>query len=156
MPITGPDILLYEKHDKVVVITLNRPEKLNAWSPRMHLELADVFTAVGSDDEVRVIVLTGAGRAICAGADIKEGFQAGIEKRKKAGARREEDSAYGPRGSFSALAALEKPVIAAINGYAIGIGCTVTLACDIRIASAEAKFSLPFARLGIIPEFGST
>jgi 2-(1,2-epoxy-1,2-dihydrophenyl)acetyl-CoA isomerase len=142
-----------EVSDRIATITLNRPEKLNALNPQMRLELADAFREVDRDDEARVLVITGAGRAFCAGADIKESFQAGIDRRKSG----ETDDITR---SFSAvapvLAGMDKPVIAAVNGYAVGWGCTVTLVCDIRIASDAAKFSVPFPRVGLAPEFGST
>jgi len=151
----GYEAIILEKKDNIATITLNRPEKLNAWNRQMHSDLADAFTSLEKDDETRVVVITGAGRAFSAGADIQQNFKDGIERTKKS-PNEVVNWAYVPGGSFESLAALGKPVIAAINGYAIGIGCTLTLACDIRIASEEAKFSLPFTRLGIIPEFGST
>ncbi len=142
-----------EIKDNIATVTLNRPEKLNALNPQMRLELADAFSAVNRDRDIRVLVITGAGRAFCAGADIKESFQAGIDDRKSG---KTEDVTQSFMAVAPVLAGMNKPVIAAINGYSIGWGCTVTLVCDIRIASEEAKFSLPFPRVGLMPEFGST
>jgi 2-(1,2-epoxy-1,2-dihydrophenyl)acetyl-CoA isomerase len=142
-----------ELKDAIATITLNRPEKLNALNPQMRLELADAFRTIDRDEDARVLVITGAGRAFCAGADIKEGFQAGLEKRKSG---QLQDVTRSFREVAPVLAGMDKPVIASVNGYAVGWGCTVTLVCDIRIASDAARFSVPFPRVGLSPEFGST
>lgn len=148
------ETIILEKKENIATITLNRPEKLNALNPKMREELLDVFGVIDQDDEVRVAVITGAGRAFCAGADIKESFLSSIEERKR-GISEDITRAYAELAPL-ALANVKKPVIAAINGSAVGFGCTLTLVCDIRIASENARFSLAFPRMGIIVEFGSS
>ena len=148
------ETITLEKKENIATITLNRPDKLNALNPKMREELIDVFGVVDQDDEVRVAVVTGAGRAFCAGADIKESFLPRIETEGK-GVIADITREFGELGPL-ALAKVRKPVIAAINGPAVGFGCTLTLVCDIRIASENARFSLAFPRMGIIVEFGSS
>src|SRR5512140_3186209 len=144
-----------EKQDGIGVITLSRPQRLNAWTPAMGAELVAAFRDVDRDPAVRVVLFTGAGRAFCAGADMD--FFA--EQVATGG------GAAGPAGvpgparveEFPALMRrLSKPVIAAINGFALGIGCTMTLLCDIRIAAEEAKLGFLFPRMGVMAELGST
>ena len=143
--------ILYDVADGVATITLNRPEKLNANTHRMNHELIDAFDAVDADDDVRVVIVTGAGKGFCAGADLSGGgatFSAGGSG---------ETSAEGiPRdgGGTVTLRIFEckKPVIGAINGAAVGVGVTMTLPMDIRLASEHAKFGFVFARRGIVPE----
>jgi len=137
--------IIVEKKDYITTITMNRPDRLNALTYQMADELFDAFTSADRDDETRVVVLTGAGRAFSSGADLKEG----------GGGRREMGHGLADR-LFEAVNSTVKPVIASINGVAVGGGCTITLSCDIRIASEEAKFQLPFTRLGICTELGST
>jgi len=132
----------------------SRPEKLNAVNDKMAEELVDVFGVVDNDDDIRVVVMTGAGRAFSAGADIQEFFLTKIEERKK-GATHDVTNDF-IEGIPLALARVRKPVIASINGAAVGFGCTITLGCDVRIASENARFSLAFARVGLSPEMGST
>ena len=141
--------ILYERQGRVAVITLNRPEALNATTGVMNAELQDAFQAAGADGSVGCVVITGAGRAFCAGADVKA-FQAGLQGGE--GYRAE----HGPGGRLDTLWNLPKPVIAAINGVAIGVGATMPLACDVRIASDAARIGFIFRRLGLAPEFGST
>ena len=141
--------ILYERQGRVAVITLNRPESLNATTGVMNAELQDAFQAAGADDGVGCVVITGAGRAFCAGADVKA-FQSGLQGGE--GYRAE----HGPGGRLDTLWNLPKPVIAAINGVAVGVGATLPLACDIRVASEGARFGFIFRRLGLAPEFGST
>ena len=148
------ETIILEKKENIATITLNRPEKLNALSDKMAEELPDVFDAVDKDDDVRVVVLTGAGRAFCTGADIQERFLTNIEERKK-GIVTDVTRGFTELGCL-ALAKVRKPVIASINGPAVGFGCTLTLVCDIRIASEKARFSMAFTRVGVSPEFGST
>ncbi|MGH7897564.1 MAG: enoyl-CoA hydratase/isomerase family protein [Candidatus Binatia bacterium] len=143
--------LTLEIADQVATITLNRPEKLNTWTPVMGGELMDAFAAVDGDSNVRVAVLTGAGdRAFCAGADM-DFFAGQISEGEGAGGRmlRVEDFPMLMR-RFS------KPTIAAINGYALGVGATIPLLCDIRIAAEEAKIGFLFSRMGVMAELGST
>ena len=148
------ETIILEVKDQIATLTLNRPDKLNAENNKMADELLDVLQAVEKMDEVRVMVITGAGRAFCAGADLKERFLPRIEEKKK-GVIRDVTREFSELGCL-ALARIRKPTIAAVNGPASGVGCTLALSCDIRIASTEAKFGFPFVRVGISPEFGST
>jgi len=134
---------------RVATITLNRPDKLNAFTRLMRDELIDAFGRADADDEVRAVIVTGAGRAFCAGADLSEG--AATFDYVKRGVADEEQRDGGGRVSL-VLYALKKPVIAAINGPAVGVGVTMTLPMDIRIASSAARFGFVFARRGIVPE----
>src|SRR3990172_2237376 len=153
MPDSAPDYetILYEKRGRVGLITLNRPEKLNAWTPRMEMEFIDCVQRASEDGEVGALVVTGAGRGFCAGADIS-----GWDQDIASGGRRPRSPALNQEGSPEVPIALRraKPVIAAINGPAIGIGLTMPLACDIRIASERARFSARFVRVGLTPEGG--
>lgn len=144
--------IIYEVDDHVATITLNRPAQLNAFTNTMMRELIDAFDQVDADDEVRVVIVTGAGRGFCAGADLSGGgdtFTGG-------GSDEKTDVAGVPRdgGGLVTLRIFDctKPVIAAINGPAVGVGVTMTLPMDIRLASESAKFGFVFARRGILPE----
>jgi enoyl-CoA hydratase/carnithine racemase len=145
-----------EVSDGVATVTLNRPEKLNAWTPVMGRELSEAFRAVDRDPEVRVAIFTGAGeRAFCAGADM-DFFAEQIAAGGGTGSR---SSGGGPARveDFPTLMRkLSKPTIAALNGYALGIGATMPLLCDVRIAAAEAKIGYLFGRMGVMAELGST
>ena len=139
-----------DKADAILTITLHRPDKLNAFTTHMRDELIAAFSAADADDDVRVVIVTGAGRAFCAGADLSAGRQTfDFAKRGAAGAEGGRDG--GGRVSL-AIYASRKPVIAAVNGPAVGVGVTMTLPMDIRIASSEARFGFVFARRGIVPE----
>ncbi len=142
------NILLVEE-GRVAVITVNRPQALNALNEETMDELKDCFTRLGQDENIRAIVLTGAGeKAFVAGADIAYMARMNpIEARNWA--------KYG-QGVFSMIANLPKPVIAAVNGFALGGGCEIAMACDIRIAADNAKFGQPEINLGIIPGFAGT
>jgi enoyl-CoA hydratase/carnithine racemase len=142
--------ILYDVADRVATITLNRPEKLNAFTRRMRDELIGAFGRADADDEVRAVIVTGAGRAFCAGADLSGGGGT-FDYAKRDAAGQEDHRDGGGRVSLS-IFALKKPVIAAINGAAVGVGATMTLPMDIRIASSAAKFGFVFARRGIVPE----
>ena len=138
-----------EVTDRVLTITLQRPDKLNAFTRRMRDELINAFERADADDEVRVVIVTGAGRAFCAGADLSAG-PATFDYAKR-GVQDEERRDGGGRVSLRIFAS-KKPVIAAINGPAVGVGVTMTLPMDIRIASSAARFGFVFARRGIVPE----
>ena len=151
----------------ILTLTLNRPEKLNAFTAKMMNEMIDVFTNVNSDDEVGAVIVTGAGRAFCAGADLSGGartFDATTNPERKERDAGPVDSVnwsderVRDGGGRVTLAIFEclKPVIAAINGPSVGIGTTMQLAMDIRIASRDAKFGFVFARRGIVPEAASS
>jgi enoyl-CoA hydratase/carnithine racemase len=139
----------YAVADRILTITLDRPEKLNAFTERMGAEFLDAFDRADADDEVRVIVVTGAGRGFCAGADLSAG---GGTFDYEAQQQRIEEHRDG--GGLVTLRIFEcrKPVIAAINGPAVGVGATMTLPMDVRIASSAARFGFVFARRGIVPE----
>ena len=142
--------ILLEKKNNIATLTLNRPEKLNALSPQMMIELVHAFRKVNQDDETRVLVITGAGRGFCSGVDLAAQTAEGkIEI---------EGISPGdfPREAPLILSGMKKPVIAAINGVAVGGGLTLTLSCDIRIASETARFSIPLTRLGFTFELGSS
>jgi len=138
-----------EKADRVLTVTLHRPDKLNAFTTRMRDELIAAFAQADADDEVRVVIVTGAGRAFCAGADLSAGRETFDFARRGGEAAERRDG--GGRVSL-AIYASKKPVIAAVNGAAVGVGVTMTLPMDIRIASTEARFGFVFARRGIVPE----
>jgi enoyl-CoA hydratase/carnithine racemase len=140
----------WELRERVATVTLNRPDKLNAFTRQMRDELIDAFGRADADDEVRVVIVTGAGRAFCAGADLSGGASTfDYAKRDDAGIEDHRDG--GGRVSL-ALYEIRKPVIAAINGPAVGVGVTMTLPMDIRLASNAAKFGFVFSRRGIVPE----
>jgi enoyl-CoA hydratase/carnithine racemase len=145
----------YELDGAIATVTLNRPEQLNAYTATMGAELEDAFIRADEDDGVRVIIVTGAGRGFCAGADISGGANAFDTKSGNtamfAGPR-----PRSSRGGFvQAIFDCKKPSIAAINGPAVGVGITLALPMDIKIASSEAKFGFVFARRGLVPEAGS-
>lgn len=150
--------VLCEVADGVMTITLNRPDKLNAYTATMGRDLAAMFNRADRDDDVRVVIVTGAGRAFCAGADISAGARAFDTSEDGAGSVSFGDRrAETPNESFVwAIYNCRKPSIAAFNGAAAGVGVTMTLPMDIRIAANTAKFGLVFARRGMVPEAGST
>ena len=141
-------MLLYEKKGAVGILTVNRPEALNAINSALLDELYDKVSEIAADESVRCLILTGSGKAFVAGADIGE-----MKDLSK-----QEGYEFGMRGhrSFTAVENLEIPVIAAVNGYALGGGCELALCADIRIASEHAKFAQPEVGLGITPGFGGT
>lgn len=145
----------YEQDGPIVTVTLNRPDKLNAYIALMGSELEDAFIRADEDDTVRVIIVTGAGRGFCAGADISGGANA-FDTRSGNTAMFQGARPRSSRGGFvQAIFDCRKPSIAAINGPAVGVGITLALPMDIKIASSEAKFGFLFARRGLVPEAGS-
>lgn len=146
--------ILMEKKENIATITLNRPDKMNASNDPMAEELLTCFETVDKDKDVRTVIITGAGKAFCAGADLNERFLPKIEQRKK-GLLKDVTGEFSELGTL-ALSRMRKVTIAAVNGVASGVGCTLALGCDIRLASSTAKFGFPFLRVGILPEFGST
>jgi enoyl-CoA hydratase/carnithine racemase len=137
-----------ETSDGVLTITLNRPERLNAWTAQMGQELRAAFDRADLDDEVRAIIVTGAGRGFCAGADLASGGDTfDYRKHESAGPVRDNGGEFTLRVFEST-----KPVIAAINGPAVGVGATMTLPMDVRLAAEDARIGFVFARRGIIPE----
>jgi len=138
----------------ILTITLNRPDKLNAYTALMGSEIEDAFQKADENDDVRVIIVTGAGRGFCAGADISGGADA--FNVNKGAAMFQGPRATRSRGGFvEAIYNCKKPSIAAINGPAVGVGITLCLPMDIRIASSDAKIGFIFARRGLVPEAGS-
>jgi enoyl-CoA hydratase/carnithine racemase len=154
------ETLLYSVQDGIATVTLNRPDKLNAFTARMRDELIAVFDQTDADDAVRVIIVTGAGRAFCAGADLSSGGQTFDYAARKEAARDENlvNGVYRDGGGMTTLRIFKslKPVIGAINGAAVGIGMTMQLPMDIRLASSDARFGFVFARRGITPEAASS
>lgn len=136
----------------ITTITLNRPEKLNAFAGPMREELIDALRAAEADAGCRVVVITGAGRGFCAGGDVE--YMSGLQKNGDVVAFRKLLDAG--RTIVSTIAAMPKPVIAAVNGVAAGAGCNLALACDYRIASDSAKFSESFVKIGMHPDWGGT
>lgn len=145
----------YTVEDRVATITLHRPERMNAFTPRMCRELLAALDAADADDEVRVVIVTGEGRAFCAGADLGSGgktFDGGAQ-----GSSHTIDTHRDEGGLVSLkIFSLKKPVIGAINGPAVGVGITMTLPMDVRIAAEGAKIGFVFARRGIVPEAASS
>jgi enoyl-CoA hydratase/carnithine racemase len=149
------ETLLTDCEDGVLTVTLNRPEKLNAFNAEMIRDLLDLYEAVDADDAVRVAIVTGAGRGFCSGADLSGGadtFDSG------GGDPSSERAVPRDAGGLVSLRIFEckKPVIAAFNGPAVGVGVTHTLPMDIRLASEQARFGFVFARRGIVPEAASS
>ena len=138
-----------ELNDHVLTITMNRPDRLNAWTQTMFGELLEAFDRADADDEVRAVIVTGAGRAFCAGADLERGRETFTK-------REHQDPDAIPRDSGGRLTLrifeATKPVIAAINGPAVGIGATMTLPMDVRLAADDARIGFVFVRRGIVPE----
>lgn len=149
------ETLRYAVADGVATITLHRPDQLNAFTAQMMHELIAAFDATDADDNVRAVIITGSGRAFCAGADLSGGSST-FDFEKRYGAS--PDTAHrdgGGRVSLRIFRSL-KPVIAAVNGAAVGVGVTMQLPMDIRVASTDAKFGFVFARRGITPEAASS
>jgi enoyl-CoA hydratase/carnithine racemase len=144
-------ILLDVDADGVATLTLNRPEALNAWNGTMAIEVDRALRACDADDAVRAVVITGAGRAFCSGADLSAGGDSFSS--------RDDDGSSEPRrGGFPDAFwpfQMRKPVIAAINGHAIGVGITLPMTCDIRYVAEDAKIQFAFVRRGMLPELGS-
>ena len=144
------EMILSETQGRVGIITFNRPEKLNALHDTMMGEMREQIEAWNNDSSIGAIVLTGAGRAVCAGADIG-GWNRDIQQRERG-----EEPQRSRDGSWVLFARQSKPLICAINGHCIGAGLTITLPCDVRIASEQARLSMRFIRVGIFPELAST
>ena len=146
----------YEARDEVALITLHRPERLNAWTPAMAAEQADAIRRANDDPAIGAIVMTGEGRGFCAGADMQDTFQTRID-----GTDPGENTAAGQGGmpadlDWVKLVRQSKPLIAAVNGAAVGIGLTMILPFDVILASERAKFGMLFIKVGLVPELAST
>ena len=159
------ETIKYEVADQILTITLNRPDKLNSFTPTMQRELIEAFDKADADDDVRAIIVTGEGRAFCAGADLSSGADTFDRDARRGPVRRNPDGSTdysdpqvrdgGGQVTLRIFKCL-KPVIAAVNGPAVGIGVTMQLAMDIRIASEAARFGFVFSQRGIVPEAASS
>ncbi len=154
---------LYQVTNRVATITLNRPEKLNAWTATMDSEVRSHMAEAERDDQVRVIVLTGAGRGFCAGADMSllssvasQGIQSDQDAAARLGGSSSQSTGVMPdfQKKHTYFLGVEKPVLAAINGPAVGLGLVISLYCDLRFASDAARFSTTFSQRGLIAEYG--
>jgi len=146
------ETLLTELRDRVLTVTMNRPDRLNAFTTQMMLDWLHLLDAIDADDDVRAVIVTGAGRGFCAGADLGGGgrsFDASSEEKL------DEHRDGGGRVTLR-IFECKKPFIAAVNGPAVGVGATMTLPMDVRLASEEARFGFVFARRGIVPEAASS
>ena len=139
------ETILTEQRNAATVITLNRPQRLNAWTLQMHNDLHHAISACNEDKEVGAIVITGAGRGYCAGADIKDNFKARLDGNEQRSS-----------GDWISLVRSSKPLIAAVNGACVGVGATMTLPMDVIIASEKARFAMAFVKMGVTPELASS
>ena len=146
------ETILVDKADDIAILTLNRPHRLNAWTGQMHADLHAAITDCNSDPDVGAMVVTGAGRGFCAGADIQDNFKARMAGADE-GARpaRQEGG-----GDWISLLRSSKPLIAAINGACVGVGATMVLPMDVIVASEDAKFGMLFVKMGVTPELASS
>ena len=155
------ETIKYEVKDSILTITLNRPDRLNAFTGQMMNDLISAFDSASHDDEVRVVIVTGEGRGFCAGADLGAG-EATLNRDENPRTKKTDDEENlewlrdGGGRTTLAIYDCSKPIIAAINGPAVGVGVTMTLPMDIRLASDEAKFGFVFARRGLVPEAASS
>jgi 2-(1,2-epoxy-1,2-dihydrophenyl)acetyl-CoA isomerase len=147
--------VLYETHAGVGVVTLNRPQALNSFTRRMHQELWDILDRVNADPSIRAVVITGAGRAFCAGADLAEfDFAPGPDLVKRADPGPVIDQAFNP--TVRKLVSLRVPTVAAVNGVAAGAGASLAMTCDLAIAASSASFIQAFSRIGLVPDAGGS
>jgi 2-(1,2-epoxy-1,2-dihydrophenyl)acetyl-CoA isomerase len=144
--------VIWEQSGAVGRITLNRPETLNAWIPEFGAELKQVIEGPAADESVRAVLLTGAGRGFSSGADLKAGFEPDDDGGPDV--RSELHDVYHP--AIAGVRRLPKPVVAAVNGPAVGIGCSLAIACDLVMAAESAFFGLAFVNIGLMPDGGST
>src|SRR5436190_22176922 len=145
--------VIWEQDGGVGRLTLNRPDTLNAWTAELGGELKAAVEGEASDDSVRAVLVTGSGRGFSSGADLKAGFQPHPEDGRP-DVRKELHDVYHP--IIAGIRRLEKPVVAAVNGPAVGIGCSLALACDLVLAAESAFFGLAFVNIGLMPDGGST
>jgi 2-(1,2-epoxy-1,2-dihydrophenyl)acetyl-CoA isomerase len=146
------ETVIWEQSEGVGRVTLNRPDTLNAWTAEFGRELKQVVTDDAADSTVRAVLVTGAGRGFSSGADLKEGFDPGDDGMPDV--RRELHEVYHP--IIAGIRRLEKPVVAAVNGPAVGIGASLAFACDLVLAAESAFFGLAFVNIGLMPDGGST
>jgi enoyl-CoA hydratase/carnithine racemase len=143
--------IITETRDRVGVIRLNRPEKLNAWTRQMAGEIQEQISAWNEDEKIGAILMTGEGRAFCAGADV-----GGFADRARVNAEGSGEPLRRGGANLTHFLRASKPTVAAVNGYAVGVGLTMILPFDVRIASTNAQLSIRFIKMGLIPELGST
>jgi enoyl-CoA hydratase len=144
------ETLIYEQEDGIAIVTMNRPDRLNALSFKLKEELSKVFDVMEQDDEVKVVILTGGPKAFSAGADIKERSTVQMSQPRMFFNQRK------THDFFCKIEDFEKPVIGAVSGVAVGGGCELSLVCDLRIASETARFGVPEVKIGVIPAAGGT
>jgi enoyl-CoA hydratase/carnithine racemase len=147
--------ILFDTSEQVATITLNRPERLNAFTYVLAAEMLDALRKVDKDDNLRVTILTGAGRGFCAGMDLAAGGSTFNPSAQKTASEEKTERTTPVDDILSALLNLKKPIIVAVNGPAVGVGLTMILPMDIRIAAESARFGMVFVRRGVIPELGS-
>ena len=148
----GYETIIWEQSGAVGQLTLNRPDSLNAWTGQLGEELLNVIGGEAAEESVRAVLITGAGRGFSSGADLRAGFDPAQDG--KPDIRKELHDVYHP--AIAAIRRLPKPVVAAVNGAAVGIGCSLALACDLIIAAESAFFGLAFVNIGLMPDGGST
>jgi 2-(1,2-epoxy-1,2-dihydrophenyl)acetyl-CoA isomerase len=153
--------ILVDRRDDVLILTLNRPEKLNAWTPKMSAELSAAIIDANTDDDIGAMVITGAGRGFCAGADISGQFAANLDARQEDRGQTAERESASTRGEargpdWITLCRQSKPLVAAINGPCIGVGLTMVLPFDQLLAAEGARLSLRFVKMGLVPELASS
>jgi 2-(1,2-epoxy-1,2-dihydrophenyl)acetyl-CoA isomerase len=146
------ETIIWEQSGGVGRLTLNRPDSLNAWTPELGFDLRTIIERDAADESVRAVLITGAGRGFSSGADLKSGFEPADDGMPNL--RKELNEIYHP--VIAAVRRIEKPVIAAVNGPAVGIGCSLALACDLIMAAESAFFGLAFVNIGLMPDGGST
>lgn len=142
------DTITFDKEDSIAILTLNRPERLNAWTTQMNMDIVDAVRNANEDPNIGAIVVTGAGRGFCAGADIKDNFKARMDN--------DADQRPGPAVNYVNFMRDSKPIVAAVNGVAVGVGVTLMLPFDVIVASELARFGLAFVKMGVVPELASS
>jgi 2-(1,2-epoxy-1,2-dihydrophenyl)acetyl-CoA isomerase len=140
--------IVFERRGNVGLVTLNRPDRLNAWTYQMNAELCDIIGQCNEDAAIGAMVVTGAGRGFCAGADIRDNFQARLDGKQDTTARQTPD--------WVTLVRQSKPLLAAVNGASVGVGATMILPFDVIIASDRARFGMGFIKMGLVPELASS
>lgn len=143
---TAQSTVIYQVDGAVATVTMNRPDAMNSFNSALRADLAAALIKADNDAQVRVVVLTGAGRGFCPGADLKDGISAAVERSLN----------YEYRPIFDAINSLQKPVIAAVNGFAAGIGLSVALACDLVVMADNAFLLSPFTAISLVPDGGAT
>ena len=157
MTATDYETILVDKADGIAVLTLNRPQRLNAWTGQMNADLTAAITDCNEDPNVGAMVVTGAGRGFCAGADIQDNFKARMDTTPEPVAERGQDGGGERRVSdWIGLVRGAKPLIAAVNGACVGVGATMILPMDVIVASEDAKFGMLFVKMGVTPELASS